>query len=131
MATLEQQRALLAHRHVLGISNRSRDEERKKYASIVHSMPALLRSAGLSQAFHFIATRKHEAQRILLDHFAEQLCRVDGGITDTESLLKAVRNAELGRYLRLSQEAILCADWYRRLVQGILKIEAGEADGTD
>jgi len=131
MATLEQQRALLAHHHVEKISNESSDEDKKKYASIVHSMPALLRAAGLSQAFHFVATRKNEAQRTLLDHFAEQLGRIDDTITDAESLLKIVRNADLGRYLRLSQEAILCADWYRRFVQGILKIEAGEADVTD
>lgn len=130
MPTLEQQRAATAYGHVQDIGQMEQREQ-KKYASIVHAMPALLRSAGLSQAIHFVASRSDPAQRILLDHFAVQLSRVDQDIFSPESLLARVRVAELVDYLRLSQEALFCADWYRRLVQGILKIEAGEADATN
>ena len=35
--------------------------------------------------------------------------------------------ADLPRYLRLTNEAIASINWYRRFVQGVLKLEAGDA----
>jgi CRISPR-associated protein Cmr5 len=128
MATLDQQRAMLAFDHVSQVS-RLDEGRRKKYASMVHAMPTLLRSAGLSQALHFVASRSDENQRELLAHFAAQLRRVDGTIVGTAELLDRVRGANLSLYLRLTNEALACATWYRRFVQGMLKIEAGDSNG--
>jgi CRISPR-associated protein Cmr5 len=129
MPTLEQARAQLAHRHVAGVQQGCSPKEQKKYGSMIHTMPALLRSAGLSQALHFVAARSDEHQRLVVDHFAEQLRRIDDGIRSPEALLERVRTAPLPRYLRLHSEALACADWYRRMVQGVLKVEAGDDDG--
>jgi CRISPR-associated protein Cmr5 len=126
MPTLDQARAQLAFEHVMAVKNWREEERRRKYATIVHSMPALLRSAGLSQALHFVKSRKDENQRLLLVHLAAQLKRVDATITNEEKLLEAVRTAPLSKYLRLTQEALACVTWYRRFVQGELRIEAGD-----
>lgn len=127
MATLEQERALLAFKHVGEFQVGSPDA--KKYATIVHKMPALLVSAGLCQALHFVDARRDQNQKKLLDHLAEQLKRVDATISGKDDLLARVRSAELGQYLQLMREAYACAGWYRRLVQGVLKIEAGTDTG--
>src|SRR5690606_40306187 len=98
MATLEQQRARLAFEHVEEVG-RSDKAAQKKYASIVHAAPALLRSAGLSQALHFVASRSDESQRLYLDHLAAQLARVDARVASPEALLDRVRTAPVADYL--------------------------------
>lgn len=130
MATAEQHRAMLAFSHVNAIKQLD-EKRRKKYASMVHTMPALLRSAGLCQAMHFVASRNNGDQRVLLNHFAEQLRRVVNQISNPDALLDKVRGANLSAYFRLTHEALAVADWYRRMVQSILKIEAGGDNDTD
>jgi CRISPR-associated protein Cmr5 len=135
MATLDQQRAKLAFKRIREVEGWDTDKNErprgKKYASIVHAMPALLRSAGLSQALHFVHSRKTKEQHVFLDHLAEQLARVDAGINDSKTLLAKVREANLSAYLRLTQEALACVVWYRRFVQGELGIDAGDDDGRE
>jgi CRISPR-associated protein Cmr5 len=131
MATLDQERAKLAFAHVGVVKGWNDEARQKKYASIVHGMPALLRSAGLSQALHFVLSRKHEDQTLFLVHLADQLARVDARITGRDQLLAEVRGADLTRYLRLTQEALACVDWYRRFVQGVLGIEQGDANARE
>lgn len=127
MAMRDQQRAALAYEHVAAYVDEDK-AVKKKYATIVHKMPALLQSAGLCQALHFAWSRDNE-QRKYVEHFAGQLAYCLGvQKLDAEQLLDHVRRASLGEYLVLTDEALLCAAWYRRLVQGVLKIEASEAD---
>lgn len=104
--------------------------ERKRYGNTVHSLPALIRNAGLSQALHFVRSRRKAECDLVLDHLASQLARVDPTIRDRESLLNRVRLAELGKYLRLTQEALACVHWYKRFVQGELGVESSD-DGAD
>ena len=125
--TLDQERAKLAFTHVRSVKATEQDRQ-KKYASMVHTMPTLLRSAGLNQGLHFVASRSDPDQRLLLDHLAAQLKRVDVRITGPDQLLAKARGADFSLYLRLTNEALACVSWYRRLVQGVLKIEAGESN---
>lgn len=128
MATLDQARATLAFAHIADVKKLEK-AQREKYESIVQAMPALLRSAGLSQALHFVRSRKDSSQQLFLDHLAAQLTRVDAGIDgNKEKLLDTVRKAELAGYLRLTQEALACVSWYRRFVQGELGNAPGETD---
>ncbi len=131
MVSLDQERAKLAFGHIQEVKKWETKGERDKYGSIVHAMPALLRSAGLSQALHFVRSRKSEPQRAFLDHMASQLKRVDAKIDGAESLLAVVRGADLAGYLKLTHEALACVVWYRRFVQGELGIQAGDADARD
>jgi CRISPR-associated protein Cmr5 len=126
MSTLDQKRAQMAYEHVSSVKNEKDEEARKKYASMIHSLPALLRSAGLNQSLAFVHSRKNEHQRLALHHLAEQLNRIDPTIKDANKLLTSARESTLSGYLRLTREALACAAWYRRMVQGILKIEAGK-----
>lgn len=128
MATLDQRRAAMAYEHVAAFVDKE-EAARKKYATMVHKLPALLTSAGLCQALHFIKSRGDDHQKQLLDHLAEQLVRVDPKIKDQATLLRQAREAPLPTYLRLTHEATVCASWYRRMVQGVLKIEQGEGEG--
>ena len=131
MATLDQKRAAMSWDHVQAV-NQLAPAEKKKYGTIVHALTPMLRTAGLSQSLHFVFARKSTAQHLLLDHLAAQLQRTDRTITDKGALLKRAREANLSDYLRLTQEALRCMNWYRRFVQGVLKVEASdEADDRE
>jgi CRISPR type III-B/RAMP module-associated protein Cmr5 len=131
MATLDQKRAKLAFEHITAVNGWNKADQ-KKYASIVYAMPALLRSAGLSQALHFVLSRRKnkdsDGPERFLEHLAAQLARIDGDIKNGDVLLDKVRHADLSGYLRLTQETLSCVNWYRRFVQGVLGIEAGDTD---
>lgn len=131
MQSRDQARALLAHKHVLAVKDWDDEKRRKKYGSMVHRLPALIRSAGLSQALHFVHSRKPPEQKLVLGHLQEQLRTIDPSIKGPDDLLKAVRGAQLPQYLSFTREALACVDWYRRLVQGELGVEAGERDDGD
>lgn len=126
MATRDQERAQLAWKHIHAVQESKLDA--KRYGSTVHGLPALMRNAGLSQALHFVLSRNKPEATQALAHLAEQLKRVDRTITGVEPMLKAVREADLGAYLRLTQEALACVNWYKRFVQGVLKVEASDDD---
>ena len=109
--TLEQQRAALAFQHVQAVGK----DDQNTYGSMAQKLPALIRSAGLCQALHFVKSRKKPALDTLLSHLAEQLRRTDQGITSADSLCEIVRKAELSTYLWLTREALATVSWYSRL----------------
>jgi CRISPR-associated protein Cmr5 len=119
----------MAFDHVSTFAGENNKARAKKYGTMVHKLPALLQTAGLCQALHFIQARGDQEQRLLVGHLATQLNRVNREIQDPDTLLRRARRAELEEYLQLTDEAMACAAWYRRMVQGILKIEA--SDGED
>lgn len=125
MPTLDQTRATLAWEHVAEIAQMD-ESKRKKYGTIVHALTPMLRTAGLSQSLHFVLARNNDTQVLILNHLAAQLSRVDRTINGRSALLERARVAELSDYLRLSQEALRCLNWYRRFVQGVLKVEADQ-----
>lgn len=137
MPTRDQERAQLAWKHVQQVAKDFPGDDnpkRKLYGSTVHGLPALIRNAGLSQALHFVLSRNKPEITQVLKHLAAQLKRVDGTIPvkddlgDVSAMLASVRGADLGRYLRLTQEALSCVNWYKRFVQGELKVDASEQD---
>lgn len=128
--TLEQERALKAHRHISEMLEKSK-AEKDSYGGMAQKLPVLIRTAGLCQALYFVRSRKVPVvSETLLHHLAEQLTRVDPGIQDVESLLSHVRGANLGTYLWLSREALATIEWYSRLSQSELDVDrtAGEDD---
>lgn len=131
MATRDQERAQLAWEHVQQIAKDypgEKDPKRRRYGATVHGLPALIRNAGLSQALHFVQSRNKSETGRVLEHLAIQLRRADTGIKDANGLLRAVREADLGRYLRFTQEALACVNWYKRFVQGELKVDPSDQD---
>lgn len=113
--TLEQQRAAMAFKDVQEIADQ---EDRELYGSMAQKLPALIRSAGLCQALHFVKSRKNkEPLQKLLRHLAGQLKRVDPDIKDVDSLCDKARKADLAHYVWLTREALATISWYGRLAR--------------
>jgi len=128
--TLEQERAALAYQHVQRVTDK---EQQKVYGAMAQKLPALIRSAGLCQALHFVKSRGKASQvplKLLLDHLGEQLRRADAGITNAESLCDKVRAADLSHYVWLTRETLASVGWYARLSRSEWGIEPGTDPGT-
>lgn len=134
--TLEQKRAAAAFRHVEAFAQLHPDKsapERKRYGSLACKLPALLLSAGLCQALHFLKSRPARSQKdALLGHLVDQFQRLDSSITSIDQLCERVRTADsLGSYLWLSREAVAVATWYARLAKSELGYEPGDEPGDE
>lgn len=130
MLTREQEFAAKIYEQVTSeIETRPR-EEQKKYGSMAHKLPVLIRVAGLAQALQFVESRGNNEQKLLLKHLALTL-----GFTDDEGenaptakkkLLSDSRTKPLGTYMRLTRQSLAALQWYKRLAQSVLKVESGE-----
>jgi CRISPR-associated protein Cmr5 len=124
MPTRDQQYATLAFEKVNAFQTATTDEaKQKKYGSMAHKLPVLIRTAGLSQSLAFLDARGSEEQQQLLQHLAETI-----GATNSATLLSRVRAAELGEYMRLTHDAQTALLWFKRFAQSVLKVESGEQD---
>lgn len=124
--TLEQQRAAMAFTHLAAVTERA---DQKVYGAMALKLPALIRSAGLCQALHFVKSRTGKpVLGTLLDHLAGQLARVDPGITDRESLCERTRQANVAGYVWLTREALASVTWYGRLARSEWGIVPGEEE---
>lgn len=128
---LEQTRAALAYTHVHAVHTSEGEEFRKRYGVMALKLTALIRSAGLCQAVHFIASRNKDPYKRLLGDLAAQLKRVNSAITDEDSLRKRIREAQLGEYVHLTREALAVANWYARLAQSELNVKLTDDTGDE
>lgn len=126
---LEQQRAAQAYRDIADL--KLDDKKKKRYGIMALKLNALIRSAGLCQALHFIKSRKKEPYELLLKHLALQLQRRNGNISDKDSLCAEVRKADVLHYLHLTREALAVANWYGRLAQSELNVSLTDEEGED
>jgi CRISPR-associated protein Cmr5 len=97
--------------------------ELKRYGSMAHKLPILVRQAGLVQALAFVQSRKKQSYDRLLEHLAE--CVGEGSATQ---LAKHSREVELSEYIFLTERVMLALKWYKRFAQSILKVEATDED---
>lgn len=120
-------RAALAHTHVSGVLQEQEPRDRRAYGAIVHHLPVLVHTAGLTAALHFVAGRSKPSQRLVLGQLAAQL-QAAGQLraATAEALLEASRVADLAQLQGLTVEVQRCLLWYKRLVRSLLKIEPGE-----
>lgn len=123
--TLEQQRAALAFQHVKEIADK---EHQKVYGSMAQKLPALIRTAGLCQALHFVKSRGKDPLKVFLRHLAQQLHRADAAITDMDSLCEQARTADLAHYVWLTRETLASVTWYARLSRSEWGILPGDDD---
>ena len=112
--TLEQQRAVMAFDHLKTVLD---EKAQKVYGGMALKLPALIRTAGLCQALHFVKSRKKPPLDRLLDHLAMQLERVDLNIHDMSSLCERARKADVASYVWLTREALASVTWYGRLAR--------------
>jgi CRISPR/Cas system CMR-associated protein Cmr5 small subunit len=105
------------------------EKDRKVYGGMALKLPALIRSAGLCQALHFVKSRKKDPLNSLLNHLGQQLTRVDSKIKDMGTLCDEVRGAEVAGYVWLTREALASVTWYGRLARSEWGIVPGEEEG--
>jgi CRISPR-associated protein Cmr5 len=130
MLTREQEYAATIYGQVSNEIEPKPRASQKKYGSMAHKLPVLIRVAGLAQALQFVESRGKDEQKLLLQHLALAL-----GFTDDEGenvkkakakLLDKSRTSQLGSYMHLTQQALAALQWYKRFAQSVLKVEAGE-----
>ena len=124
MATLNQQFAQKAFVHISSL--RFDEIEKKKYGSMAHKFPVLVRTAGLMQALAFVEARSSDPQKELVTHLAEDL-----GFTGRNQLLARARTADLSAYMQLTRRVLAAALWYKRLAESVLGIGADEDPGGE
>lgn len=125
MSTLQQTFAKSAYGHVNDVLKKD-EPYRKKYATIVHKLPILVRRAGLTQSLAFVHARREESGNDLLDHIAQTI-QMDNGKT----LLDECLDADIERYIFLTNRVLSTLVWYKRFVESILKISQKEAQNDD
>lgn len=120
--TREQRLAAGVYEFVRRIADRNDTAYTTSYGSMAHKLPVLIRTAGLMQALEFVAARppSQQAQRDLLGDLATVL-----GYPTADALCVAVRGAEIGAYMRLTQEALQALLWFKRFAQSVLSVEGG------
>jgi len=97
----------------------------KKYGSMSHRLPVLIRTAGLAQALAFVEARGDAGGEKLLEDIAVVL-----KFKGKESLLESSREAELPEYMLLTRQVLAALTWYKRFAQSVLGVESG-AVGED
>lgn len=117
MQTREQQYAARIFEQVKGLP----EGDWKKYGTMAHKLPVLVRTAGLVQALSFVEARGHDAQKQLLAHLAETV-----GENDKATLLASARTNDLNDYMRLTQKVMAALLWYKRFAQSVLGVDASE-----
>ncbi len=95
-----------------------KDKDRKRYGSMAHKLPILVRQAGLVQALAFVQSRNKAPTNQLLDDLA---WTVDTG--NAANLLDRSRQANLAEYIYLTDQVMLALKWYKRFAQSVLKVE--------
>lgn len=100
------------------ISIHTRNGERKpnkEFVTTVKKFPALIHTCGLAQAVAFaLAKDDHEYVGYLA---AVLRAAAHHDLQDANSLDQATRTVALGRYLRLSRDAINAASWLKRYAE--------------
>ncbi|MBK9941607.1 MAG: type III-B CRISPR module-associated protein Cmr5 [Kouleothrix sp.] len=117
MQTREQTYAQGVYALVSRVAVRS-DAEKNKYGAIAHKLPILIRTAGLAQALAF--TTRDAVQQKLLHDLATVM-----GFEQSEALLKASREASIGEYMYLTQEALAALLWFKRFAEFVLEVQPG------
>lgn len=95
--------------------------EYKKYGTMAHKLPILVRTAGLTQALSFVEARGSTEQHKLLDHLAQTI-----QVGDRNKLLKEARENDLSKYMELTQKVMAALLWYKRYAQSVLGVDPSE-----
>lgn len=128
MQTRNQKIAVKVFQKIENLQSEFPDEnspERKKYGSMAHRLPVLIRTAGLAQALGFLDAKSDEKMnKQLLNDLASTLGKSSAQLL-SES--RGENDQSLAEYLRLTQESLAALLWFKRFAQSVLGIEARES----
>ncbi|SBS35736.1 CRISPR system Cmr subunit Cmr5 [Marinomonas spartinae] len=98
-------------------------EENKKYATLVHKLPAMILQNGLAQTTGFLLSKPKEPHfQALLGDLQAVFVVINHPLDINKSLHENIIESDLHKIMRMTREALEIAGWLRRYVQGILKI---------
>jgi len=130
LRTKEQRRAEHAFGRVQDAAVKLPDTKAaKKYGSMAHKLPVLIRTAGLSQALAFVNSRGSDEQHRLLDDIAATLASVNvtyKGFDDRHKLASQSRQSDLLAYMHLTREVLAACLWYKRFAESVLNVDASQ-----
>jgi CRISPR-associated protein Cmr5 len=118
MKTMEQEFAGKVYKQV---KEREGKPDAKKYGSMAHKLPILIRTAGLAEALAFVESRGKDPLDALLDDLA--------GVVSGQSRQDFVaqsRSADLQTYVYLTRRSLLALKWFKRFAQSVLGVDATE-----
>jgi CRISPR-associated protein Cmr5 len=125
--TLEQEMAekvyekvtLVERKHLKGSTKRN------QYGAMAHSLPILIRTAGLAEALAFVHSRdKSHGSVMLLEDLGQVVAEKNAGDFAGQS-----RAAGLQEYMYLTQRALQALKWFKRFAQSVLDVSATQEDG--
>jgi CRISPR-associated protein Cmr5 len=98
-------------------------EDNKKYATVVHKLPAMILQNGLAQTTGFLLAKNEVHHQAVLEDLTQIFKQIDADSKiGAGDLHTAVIESDLYQIMRMTREALEIAGWLRRYVQGILKI---------
>lgn len=113
-----------AYAQLLDFMGKQNDQDRdaacKKYATIAQKFPMLVRTAGLSQAVAFVATRDSPPQQEFLTHILQCI-----GYDSQEKFFNDSKN-NLKLYMLHTRQIQQAAIWYKRFSVSVLGIDEQE-----
>jgi CRISPR-associated protein Cmr5 len=98
----------------------------KKYGALAHTLPVLVRTAGLAEALAFVESRNKPPSNTLLSDLADVV--VSGNTR--EQFVRKSREAEMQEYILLTRRTMLALKWFKRFAQSVLDVDStteGEA----
>lgn len=127
MQTRNQELATKVFRQIETLQRDFRDDakQQKKYGTMAHKLPVLIRTAGLVQALGFVDAKAQGSGGLMNGRLLDDLTATLG-IANRTDLLRQSREASVTNYLRLTQQALAALLWYKRFAQSVLGVEGGE-----
>lgn len=118
MLTREQKFADVIFSQVEVVSKDGDQSKKDEYKSMTENLPVLVRTAGLTQALHFVEKRNKK----LIEHLAITL-DIEGNDVDEKCkrLLEKSRKANLEDYIYLTNKVLTALQWYKRFSGSLLK----------
>ena len=119
--TRDQQYAASIYRQVTAFQANHNEAEQRRYGSLAHKLPILIRTAGLAQALAFVDARDNAASKQILDDLGKVV-----GAGGRAGLLAASRGSAdqpLVEYMALTRETLTALLWYKRYAQSLLKVK--------
>lgn len=104
---------------------------RKKYGSLAHKLPVLIRTGGLAQSLAFVTARNKEGtpqRQLLVDLEAVLQDQSTQVLELSHSLVERSREAEFDEYMRLTEAALEALLWFKRFAQSELGVESANAE---
>ena len=126
MRTLEQEVAEKVYRKVslFGENQPQGSAKRNQYGAMAHSLPILIRTAGLAEALAFVQSRGKEGSTALLEDQGQVVLDKSADDFAVQS-----RDVELQEYMYLTHRSLQALKWFKRFAQTILDVPATQDDG--